>query len=132
MLTDSRWQDHFYSRLIHVEGAGSLFKLSLSCLFFGKAEVECRPFIGLSFRPRSATVSHDDATYIGQSYANSLELLVTMQALKHPKQFVRMACVETNTIVPNKNDKCFLLVIQGADFDEGGIPWLRVLQRAGN
>src|SRR5262249_46826509 len=68
----------------------------------GEGEKECGALARRSFGPGASAVPMHDATDVGQTNAGAFELLRGMQPLKHAKQFVPIAHVESDSIVANE------------------------------
>src|SRR5215471_12251517 len=65
-------------------------------------EEKGRAFTNLSAGPNAAAMTLDNATDDGQSDTGAFEFLLAMHALKHAKQILRVAHVETGAVVPNE------------------------------
>jgi hypothetical protein len=88
-------------------------------------KIKRRALVDLSFRPYSTAMTADDTMDICESDTCAFEILLPVQALKDPKEFIGILHVETNTVIADKDD-CFDFIASFAtDLD------LRDLSRTG-
>jgi hypothetical protein len=83
-----------------------------------------------AFRPSATSVTVNNAPHIRKSYAGPLELLRTVQTLKHPEEFVYILHVEAHTVVPYEENDLISFDL-AADFDHGLLAGARVLDGIG-
>jgi hypothetical protein len=74
------------------------------------------PAIHDTFRPCPSAVPMNDALDIRQPDARALERLLTVQTLKHAKQFSRIFRIKTRAVVANKNHR-LTIAKSGTDFN---------------
>src|SRR5581483_8104644 len=64
----------------------------------GHGEIEDRALIDLRLGPDAPAVTRDDALDDGQAHAGAFELLIAVEPLKDPEQFVRVLHVEAGAV----------------------------------
>src|SRR5262245_3824479 len=95
----------------------------------GKREIECGAAPDFALGPYAAPVTQDDALYVCQSDARSLEVSGAVQALKDPKEFARVPHVESDAVVAHETDRLAFPRAPASDLDLGGTAVARKFDR---
>src|SRR5512143_2155135 len=92
-----------------------------------QGEVERCALAHLALSPSAAPVAADDPANVCQADARAFELLDAVQALKDAEQLVRLGHVEAYTVVPDVDHNLAGRLLDGSDFNAGGMTIAREL-----
>ena len=81
--------------------------------------------IHLSLRPGPAAMTADDSTDVCQTDARTFEILLPVQALKNPKEFVCIIHIKPHAVIADEDDRLGFTLPFAPDFN------LRTLSRTG-
>ena len=93
--------------------------------------MERRALVHCCFRPHPSTMALNDPLHDRQAHAGTLELIVTVQALKHSKQPVRILRIESSAVVSNDVFVFLRAPLGGRLRSHADSLWLRELERVG-
>src|SRR4051812_22874311 len=110
------------------QGGIPLCRLVCDATGFGKGKIEGRSFVYHTLRPGFAAMSGDNTTDNGQANARALEIVGGMQPLKNTKELVRVARVEPDSVIPDK-EYGFVPRLFATDLDLRFSPFAGILHR---